>query len=81
MPIYEFRCEACENLFERILPIGHRGAKPCPQCGRRARRVISRSSFQLKGSGWYKDLYSSARPSSGSDTGGGKKEPKSAAGG
>jgi putative FmdB family regulatory protein len=82
MPIYEFRCDACDSEFEQILPIGHRGGKRCPACGRRARRLISRSSFQLKGSGWYKDLYSSAKPSGGDKGGGGRtKESKSAAGG
>ena len=63
MPIYEFRCDGCDTQFEQILPIGHRGDKACPECGKRARRLISRSSFQLKGGGWYKDLYSSAKPS------------------
>lgn len=57
MPIYEFRCEACDALFEQILPIGHRGRKRCPDCGKPARRLISRSSFQLKGSGWYATDY------------------------
>jgi len=48
--------------------------RKCEACGSQAlERLISQTSFQLKGSGWYKDLYSSAKPAggeskSGSDT-------------
>lgn len=57
MPIYEFRCDRCDTLFEQILPIDDRGKKRCPECGKPARRVISRSSFRLRGSGWYATDY------------------------
>jgi putative FmdB family regulatory protein len=65
MPIYEFRCEACERLFEQILPINHRRTHRCPGCGKRAQRVMSRSSFQLKGTGWYATDYRPARKPAG----------------
>ena len=61
MPIYEFRCESCDAVFEQIRPIGAADEEPCPECGARARRLISRSSFQLKGSGWYATDYRPAR--------------------
>lgn len=60
MPIYEFRCEACESQFEELLSIHARGGRPCPGCGRRARRLVSRSSFQLRGTGWYASDYKAA---------------------
>jgi len=43
MPIYEFRCEKCQNRFERLCPIGESGAAlQCPACGARAlQRVMS----------------------------------------
>jgi putative FmdB family regulatory protein len=35
----------------------------CPSCHQQAlERLISGAAFQLKGSGWYKDLYSSKKP-------------------
>jgi hypothetical protein len=34
----------------------------CEACGGELERFISRTAFSLKGSGWYKDLYSSAKP-------------------
>ena len=67
MPIYEFRCDRCDTLFEQILSIDDRGKKRCPECGKPARRVISRSSFQLKGSGWYATDYRPAPKSAGED--------------
>jgi putative FmdB family regulatory protein len=57
MPIYEFRCDPCDVLFEEILPVGNRARKRCPECRKPARRVISRSSFRLEGSGWYATDY------------------------
>jgi predicted nucleic acid-binding Zn ribbon protein len=42
----------------------------CEQCGGALERLISSTSFQLKGGGWYKDLYSSPKPAaSGSSEG------------
>ena len=65
MPIYEFRCDRCDTLFEQILPIDDRGKKRCPECGKPAGRVISRSSFQLRGSGWYATDYKPTRKPAG----------------
>jgi putative FmdB family regulatory protein len=41
--------------------------KDCPACHQpKLERLISATSFQLKGGGWYKDLYSSSKPASSS---------------
>ena len=40
----------------------------CEECNGELERLISSTSFSLKGSGWYKDLYSSKKPSSSSDS-------------
>lgn len=70
MPIYEFRCGACESRFEELLSIRAGGTRPCPDCGRRARRVMSRSSFQLRGTGWYaSDYQANGSPRSGEPSG------------
>jgi len=61
MPIYEFACQKCGKLVEEMLKVDQRGPSKCAHCGGRMKRVISRTSFQLKGGGWYKDLYSSKK--------------------
>ncbi len=61
MPIYEYACEKCESEFEREQRITDAPIKSCPRCkSRRVKRLISRTSFLLKGGGWYSDLYSSS---------------------
>jgi putative FmdB family regulatory protein len=62
MPIYEYQCENCHKLTETLLRAGEKGPRKCAHCGGKLSRVISRTSFQLKGGGWYKDLYASAKP-------------------
>jgi putative FmdB family regulatory protein len=73
MPIYEFACQKCGKLVEEMLKVDQRGPSKCAHCGGRMKRVISRTSFQLKGGGWYKDLYSSTKePAKGDDGSSGK---------
>jgi putative FmdB family regulatory protein len=52
----------------------------CPSCGMQSlERLISATSFQLKGGGWYKDLYSSSKPAnSSSEKSSDKKSDKAA---
>ncbi len=65
MPIYEYQCGACGTEFEREQRISEDPIKKCPKCGKqKAKRLISRTSFVLKGGGWYSDLYGSAKPGS-----------------
>lgn len=66
MPIYEYRCEKCGD-FEVTQRITEDPLKKCPTCKRKVRKLISNTSFQLKGSGWYVTDY--ARKG-GKDTGG-----------
>jgi putative FmdB family regulatory protein len=62
MPIYEYLCEKCEHEFEREQRITDPPVKTCPKCrSRKVKKLISRTSFVLKGSGWYSDLYSSSK--------------------
>jgi putative FmdB family regulatory protein len=64
MPIYEYRCEQCGD-FEEMQRITDPPLTRCPTCKRKVRRLISNTSFQLKGSGWYVTDY----PRSGSKNG------------
>jgi len=66
MPIYEYACETCGKTTEQMQRIQDPPLQKCPTCGGPLHRLVSRTSFQLKGGGWYKDLYSSAKPGSGS---------------
>ena len=72
MPIYEYLCDACDSPFERIQSIRDAAIPDCPGCGASSvRRLISSTSFQLKGSGWYATDYKSARPAVGGKREGG----------
>lgn len=63
MPTYEYRCNACGYEFEQFQSIKDPRLTDCPKCKEvKLERLISGGAFQLKGSGWYKDLYSSAKP-------------------
>src|SRR6202023_325110 len=58
--MYEFVCEACGRVVERLQKVSDPPPDACPECGGKMAKIMSRNSFQLKGGGWYKDLYSSS---------------------
>ena len=62
MPIYEYHCSKCGN-FEAIRKMSDKPLTQCPTCRRKVTKLISATSFQLKGSGWYVTDY--ARKDSG----------------
>jgi putative FmdB family regulatory protein len=53
MPIYEYRCLACGHQFELMQKFSDPPAKICDVCSGELQKLISRSAFHLKGSGWY----------------------------
>lgn len=54
MPVYEFECQTCSEVTERLQKVSDPPPDKCDACGSdQLKRVISRTSFQLKGSGWY----------------------------
>lgn len=61
MPVYEYQCKACQREFEYQQRMSDPDKTTCEVCGGSLDRLISRTAFQLKGSGWYKDLYSSSQ--------------------
>ena len=84
MPIYEFVCELCGRLVERIQKVSDPPPDACPECGGKMAKIMSRSSFQLKGGGWYSDLYSSTTPKkegSSTSSSSGSSAPGSSSGG
>ena len=60
MPIYEYECESCKDIIETWQSLSDKPMTTCPSCSGTLKKLISQSSFQLKGGGWYADGYSSA---------------------
>lgn len=60
MPIYVYECEDCALTVEEFHSIVSAPSSiPCEECGKEMHRVISSTSFSLKGGGWARDGYSS----------------------
>jgi putative FmdB family regulatory protein len=59
MPVYEYLCEACGKPQEAIQKFSDSPLTDCELCGGKGtlKKQISRSSFALKGSGWYTTDY------------------------
>jgi putative FmdB family regulatory protein len=87
MPLYEYQCKKCKHRFEQIQKFSDKPVKKCPECGGPVEKLISTSSVQFKGSGWYVNDYgrkgsggqsssSSSDSSSSSESDGGSKESK-----
>jgi putative FmdB family regulatory protein len=53
MPLYEYKCEACGNRFEKIVKFSDPPLAACPKCGGKVEKLLSSPAFQFKGSGWY----------------------------
>ena len=64
MPIYEYKCAEC-GVFEATQRITEDPLKKCPTCQSKVRKLISNTSFQLKGSGWYVTDYGRGKASNG----------------
>jgi putative FmdB family regulatory protein len=84
MPIYEYECKKCHKMTEVMQKISDPGPAKCPHCGsKRIERVMSQTSFQLKGDGWYitdysrKDKEKKSSKKSDDSGGGSKSEAKS----
>lgn len=95
MPLYEYACEKCGRVVEVLQRMSDSPFKNCdqlgedrPECkgGGQLNKQMSRTSFQLKGDGWYITDYarkdkknkesSSGEKTSGGDSGGDTKSPK-----
>ena len=57
MPVYEYRCNACNIQFELRQKFSDPPADRCPECGGNVNKMVSAVSFSLKGAGWYGDGY------------------------
>jgi putative FmdB family regulatory protein len=53
MPIYEYRCRRCDRQIEIFQKSSDSPLSKCKSCGGPLTKLISQSTFHLKGSGWY----------------------------
>ena len=63
MPVYEYECPACEKVYEVHQGMNDEPLKSCSVCGGEVKKIMSMSSFHLKGGGWYSDGYASSSSS------------------
>jgi putative FmdB family regulatory protein len=68
MPIYEYLCESCGKEFEEWQKFSDPVVDTCPDCGGHSRRLISHSTFHLKGTGWYVTDYGKGSSAAGKTT-------------
>lgn len=58
MPLYDYKCPACEHRFEKLRPSERRDdALECPKCKTIVVRQVTAAAIELKGNGWAKDGY------------------------
>lgn len=59
MPIYEYECPNCGKQYEIFQRFNDEPLSRCSECGGHVHKLISRTSFILKGTGWYVTDYAS----------------------
>lgn len=65
MPIYEYECLKCGEIHEAQQKFSDKPLSTCLKCGGTLKKIISNTSFILKGTGWYKTDYASKPADSG----------------
>ena len=64
MPIYEYECDKCGHHVEALQKITDAPIIECDQCHSEMKKLISQSTFHLKGTGWYVTDYASKNKNS-----------------
>jgi putative FmdB family regulatory protein len=79
MPMYEYQCQTCGQVFEVIQKFTDEPLKVHEGCGGAVERLLSAPALQFKGSGWYITDYARSKGANGSSKAGGetKSETKS----
>lgn len=62
MPLYEYQCLSCEKIHEIMQRFSDSPLEECPDCKGKIKKLISLSSFSLKGTGWYVTDYKKGSP-------------------
>ena len=53
MPIYEYECTSCGRITEAWQKFSDKPLKVCRHCSGKLHKIMSQSTFHLKGTGWY----------------------------
>jgi putative FmdB family regulatory protein len=69
VPIYEYQCSTCGEVFEAFQKFNDEPLAECKHCRGPVEKLISHTSFQLKGSGWYLTDYARKSQPSSDDSG------------
>ena len=76
MPIYEYQCQKCGTV-EVTQRITEKALTKCPACKSKVKKLISNTSFQLKGTGWYVTDYARKGQTNGDSKGDGSSKSSS----
>ncbi len=76
MPIYEYKCRKCGEEFEVFQGVTDPPVKCCKICKGSVQKLMSLSSFHLKGSGWYATDYGGRKAPAAEKPAAEKKESK-----
>jgi len=81
MPLYEYKCDKCGNLFEVMQKFSDEPLKTHENCGGMVHRLLSAPALQFKGSGWYITDYAKGsganKPAGGANESNGKPKAES----
>jgi len=64
MPVYEYECLKCKKRHEIMQRITENPLTDCPECAGKMKKIISSTTFVLKGTGWYATDYADGKTSS-----------------
>lgn len=64
MPIYEYECTRCGSIEEALQKFSDKPLTKCRHCRGKLTKLVSQSTFHLKGSGWYVTDYAKKSKSS-----------------
>ena len=64
MPIYEYECTKCGSIQEVLQRFSDKPLTKCPNCSGKLHKLVSQSTFHLKGNGWYATDYANKSGSS-----------------
>jgi len=73
MPIYEYECQNCGKVTQKLQSFSQKQESiECPECQGEAKSIMSSSAFHLKGGGWYSQGYGKSEGASCPSAGGAK---------
>lgn len=58
MPVYEYQCESCRSTSTLLVKSFDAAVPICQSCNKPMKKLLSQTSFVLKGGGWAADGYS-----------------------